>query len=71
MKREDIMDVAPAEVRREMRSHGVRQLIHGHTHRPARHETDAGLRWVLGAWEDRGWVLEAGEGAIQLSNFVI
>ncbi len=71
MKSEDIMDVAPAEVGREMRAHGVRQLIHGHTHRPARHETDTGLRWVLGAWEDRGWVLEAGEGAIQLSNFVI
>ena len=71
MKSEDIMDVTPAAVSREMRAHGVRQLIHGHTHRPARHETDTGLRWVLGAWEERGWFLEAGEGGVRLSDFVI
>lgn len=71
MKSEDIMDVTPAAVSREMRAHGVRQLIHGHTHRPARHETDTGLRWVLGAWEERGWFLEAGEGVVRLSNFII
>jgi UDP-2,3-diacylglucosamine hydrolase len=71
MKSEDIMDVTPAEVRREMRAHGVRQLIHGHTHRPARHETDTGLRWVLGAWEEQGWFLEADAGGIALSNFNI
>jgi UDP-2,3-diacylglucosamine hydrolase len=71
MKSEDIMDVTPAEVRREMRTHGVRQLIHGHTHRPARHETDTGLRWVLGAWEEQGWFLEADAGGIALSNFNI
>jgi len=71
MKSEAIMDVTPAAVSREMRAHGVRQLIHGHTHRPARHEEDTGLRWVLGAWEDRGWFLEADEGEVRLSNFVI
>lgn len=71
MKSEDIMDVAPAEVERVMQAHGVRQLIHGHTHRPMRHETRAGLRWVLGAWEHRGWAIEASAGAIELTNFDI
>jgi UDP-2,3-diacylglucosamine hydrolase len=71
MKSEDIMDVSPAEVALQMRDHGVRQLIHGHTHRPARHATENGLRWVLGAWERQGWVLEARPGEIELNNFNI
>ena len=71
MKSEDIMDVTPAEVLREMRGHGARQLIHGHTHRPARHETTAGPRWVLGAWEQQGWVIEANSNKIELINFDI
>jgi UDP-2,3-diacylglucosamine hydrolase len=71
LKSEDIMDVSPSEVAQQMRAHGVRQLIHGHTHRPARHETDSGLRWVLGAWEGRGWALEADKIELKLTNFVI
>jgi UDP-2,3-diacylglucosamine hydrolase len=71
MKPGDIMDVTPAEVERVMQAHGVRQLIHGHTHRPARHETFGGVRWVLGAWEDRGWAVEASAGTIKLNNFTI
>lgn len=71
MKSEDIMDVTPAAVERVMQAHGVRQLIHGHTHRPARHEIPGGLRWVLGAWEDKGWVLEAGAKEIKLDKFNI
>ncbi len=71
MKSEDIMDVTPAEVERVMQAHGVRQLIHGHTHRPMRHETRAGLRWVLGAWENRGWAIEASADTIELTNFDI
>ena len=71
LKSEDIMDVSPAEVAWQMRAHGVRQLIHGHTHRPARHETETGLRWVLGAWEERGWCLEASPGELNLYDFDI
>ena len=37
MKAVDIIDVTPEEVPRVMRGHGVRTLIHGHTHRPAEH----------------------------------
>ncbi len=71
MKRTDIMDVTAAEVERQMRRHGVGQLIHGHTHRPARHESADGLRWVLGAWEEQGWYIRAGHGAMELISFDI
>ena len=47
----DIVDVTPAEVDRVMAEYGAAQLIHGHTHRPGRHEHAAGSRWVLGDWE--------------------
>lgn len=70
-KAEDIMDVTPAEVDRVMRRHGVTQLIHGHTHRPGRHEEPAGTRWVLGDWDRQGWVLEAAPGEIRLNKFLI
>ncbi len=59
LKSDDIMDVTPAEVGRVMRYHGAGQLIHGHTHRPARHEHPEGVRWVLGAWEDEARYLES------------
>ena len=56
-----IMDVNPAAVTDALRRHGVRLLIHGHTHRPAVHalEVDGqpARRVVLGAWYDAGCVL--------------
>ena len=70
-KTEAIMDVNQGTVEEYLRRFHARRLIHGHTHRPARHETDTGLRWVLGAWEERGWFLEADAGGIALSNFYI
>lgn len=66
MKSEDIMDVTPAEVERQMRVHSVGQLIHGHTHRPARHANHNLLRWVLGAWENEAWFVEASAGLTEL-----
>jgi UDP-2,3-diacylglucosamine hydrolase len=55
-KAEDIMDVNQATVERTMREFGVRQLLHGHTHRPAVHDFDLdgtpAKRIVLGAWHD-------------------
>jgi len=71
MKSEAIMDVTEAEVEREMQVHGVRQLIHGHTHRPARHDTASGVRWVLGAWEAEAWYIEASDKGIFLKNYII
>jgi UDP-2,3-diacylglucosamine hydrolase len=58
-----IMDVAPAAVERAFRDAGVTQMIHGHTHRPARHvhRVDGAdrVRWVLADWYERGSYLEA------------
>jgi UDP-2,3-diacylglucosamine hydrolase len=58
---EAITDVAPAAVTAVMARHGVQQLIHGHTHRPAVHRLDvdgrAATRVVLGDWYEQGSVL--------------
>lgn len=57
----EIMDVTQSEVERVMQSHGVKVLIHGHTHRPAFHEFlldgSPATRIVLDAWHDHGSVL--------------
>ena len=70
-KAADIMDVTRDEVEKVMRAHGVRQLIHGHTHRPTRHEEVSGVRWVLGDWDTQGWAIEAARNKVNLYNFVI
>lgn len=70
-KAADIMDVTAAEVESLMASHRVAQLIHGHTHRPARHDSAEGTRWVLGDWESHGWAIKASAGNIELYKFVI
>jgi UDP-2,3-diacylglucosamine hydrolase len=53
-KREQIMDVNAGAVVAAMREHRVTRLIHGHTHRPARHEVlvdgRSCERWVLADW---------------------
>jgi UDP-2,3-diacylglucosamine hydrolase len=53
-----IMDVTQATVEQAFRAHGYPRLIHGHTHRPARHEhlVDGHLceRLVLADWYDQG-----------------
>lgn len=53
-----IMDVTQATVAQALRAHGYPRLIHGHTHRPARHEhlVDGRTceRWVLSDWYRRG-----------------
>jgi UDP-2,3-diacylglucosamine hydrolase len=68
-KSQDIIDVTPAEVTRLMKQHGVRRLIHGHTHRPARHALAYGERWVLGDWDQRGWAIEASGSGLRLYEF--
>jgi len=70
----EIMDVAPAEVEATLRRHGYPRLIHGHTHRPARHvhlvDGHRCERWVLADWYQTGSYLacdESGCRAVQLS----
>lgn len=56
-----ITDVNPAAVIATLREHGVRRMIHGHTHRPAIHtfELDGrpAERIVLGDWYEQGSLL--------------
>ncbi len=63
LKAEDIMDVTPEAVIEALQNHGVQRLVHGHTHRPARHSLtlDSGdaERIVLGDWHDQLWWLQA------------
>ena len=58
-KSNDICDVNQQAVEQTLASAGVGRLLHGHTHRPARHDfqnkQDKVLeRWVLGDWQTDG-----------------
>ncbi|EKE76251.1 UDP-2,3-diacylglucosamine diphosphatase [Gallaecimonas xiamenensis] len=66
MKSDAIMDVTPAEVDKVMARHQVGLLIHGHTHRPNRHQQRLGERIVLGDWYEQGSVLVVTEEDIRL-----
>lgn len=60
-KNSAIMDVNDAAVAALLREHGYPRLIHGHTHRPNRHEHVVDKhhceRWVLGDWHQQGSAL--------------
>jgi UDP-2,3-diacylglucosamine hydrolase len=65
----EIMDVTPATVDQAFAATGRSLLIHGHTHRPARHVHQVGgrecVRWVLPDWYESGGYLEATPGGIR------
>lgn len=71
-KAESIMDVNQAAVEQALRDHGVGQLIHGHTHRPAVHSLQVdgqpARRIVLGDWYEHGSVLECDEHDCRLQE---
>jgi len=73
MKASDIIDVTPELIPRVLAEHGVRTLIHGHTHRPATHELEVdgrpAQRIVLGDWDQQGWALQADESGFQQAPF--
>lgn len=64
-KSTDILDVTPGEVDALFRAHDCTRIIHGHTHRPARHvHTVAGRaceRFVLADWYVGGSYLRCDE----------
>lgn len=66
-KRPDIMDVNHDAVAELLRTNDYPVLIHGHTHRPARHEhlVDGRSceRWVLADWHGQAHYLEWTAGA--------
>ncbi len=72
-KRPEIMDVNAQSVIQTFRSHGVRRMIHGHTHRPARHQYRIdGMdceRWVLPDWYESGGYLACDAKACRLVQF--
>lgn len=72
-----IMDVNTEAVLELLRESGLSQLLHGHTHRPARHPLHldpaingqtTGWRLVLGDWGDKLWFAEICDGQLQLQQ---
>jgi UDP-2,3-diacylglucosamine hydrolase len=65
LKPEYIMDVNAGAVAQVFRAHRAQRMIHGHTHRPARHEHvvdgTSRERWVMADWHDRGHYLAVDE----------
>ncbi len=61
LKADYIMDVNADAVADAFRAHGAPRMIHGHTHRPARHVHDVDgathERYVLADWHDHGQYL--------------
>lgn len=73
-----IMDVNHTAVLQLLQDSQQAQLIHGHTHRPARHVIvleqaiaghESGLRLVLGDWDKQGWYAELQDGKLSLQHF--
>ncbi|MGD9952718.1 MAG: UDP-2,3-diacylglucosamine diphosphatase [Burkholderiales bacterium] len=68
-----IMDVNEDAVREALRRHGVSQLVHGHTHRTARHALQVDgrpcERWVLPDWYERGGYLVVDEAGARLVTY--
>ena len=64
-KAPEIMDVNPGAVDAALRVHAYPRLIHGHTHRPARHvhrvDGKTCERWVLSDWYRSGSYLRCDE----------
>ncbi len=69
----EIMDVNPDAVRTAFRQLGVNRMIHGHTHRPARHDIEVDgtrcERWVLPDWYGPGGYLALDDVGPRLVSF--
>jgi len=68
-----IMDVNAEAVAVMLREHSYPQLIHGHTHRPNRHEHRVDgktcVRWVLGDWGVEGNALKCDANGCAVIKF--
>ncbi|QGZ42303.1 UDP-2,3-diacylglucosamine hydrolase [Pseudoduganella flava] len=66
----EIMDVTPQAIADVFAQTNTTVMIHGHTHRPALHDVDGKLRYVLPDWEPEatpprgGWIAIGDDGAI-------
>lgn len=72
-KAETIMDVSVDAVAAALREHGVTRLIHGHTHRPAKHDVLvddlARERFVLADWYDTASYLRVSDNGVEARIF--
>jgi UDP-2,3-diacylglucosamine hydrolase len=72
-KSAEIMDVNAQAVHQLLRDHNYPRLIHGHTHRPARHvlhlDNHTCERWVLGDWDTRANALRVDSEQISALHF--
>lgn len=68
-----IMDVNEGAVREALKRHGVARLVHGHTHRPARHALEVDgrpcERWVLPDWYEHGGYLAVDDAGPRLVSY--
>jgi UDP-2,3-diacylglucosamine hydrolase len=68
-----IMDVEPRTVEKVFKASGADWMIHGHTHRPGRHEYQimgsTRTRFVLDAWYQGGQCLWVDKGRIEERRF--
>lgn len=68
-----IMDVNAQAVSEAMARHQTPLLIHGHTHRPAIHQFDLqgtpAQRAVLGAWHEKGSMIQLDATGVRLIEF--
>ncbi|MBM3390809.1 MAG: UDP-2,3-diacylglucosamine diphosphatase [Betaproteobacteria bacterium] len=69
----EIMDVTPSAVLQGLTFHRCSRLIHGHTHRPARHVLEAAgrscERWVLPDWYEKGGYLVCDANGCRLEDW--
>ncbi|TXH79135.1 MAG: UDP-2,3-diacylglucosamine diphosphatase [Thiothrix sp.] len=71
-KQEEILDANQTAIEAAMQTAQVKQLIHGHTHRPAIHEFElagqSAKRIVLGDWYQQGSFLRVHASGLRLST---
>nr|WP_086932248.1 UDP-2,3-diacylglucosamine diphosphatase [Agarilytica rhodophyticola] len=71
----EIMDVTTSTVAETFKNHHIKKMIHGHTHRPKKHQLELDNvqheRIVLGDWEEFGWYLRADPQGQELVRFPI
>lgn len=70
LKADDILDVTASDVEASFLQYQTPLMIHGHTHRPARHHYQIDQqdfeRIVLGDWHDKLWYISADQNGIDL-----
>ena len=68
-KATNIMDVNEEALLEAMQESACACIVHGHTHRPGKHQHPGFTRFVTGAWERCGWLLRQQDQSFQLECF--